>query len=39
MGTRGDALLDRGWLLNFGVEAGDPHQWHAAAAMPTWNSI
>ena len=36
MCTRGDPLMDLGYLLNFWVEAGDPHQWHAAAAMPTW---
>ena len=36
MCTRGDPLMDLGYLLNYWVEAGDPRAWRAAAAMPTW---
>jgi aminoglycoside phosphotransferase (APT) family kinase protein len=36
MCTRGDPLMDLGYLLNYWVEPGDPHEWRAAAAMPTW---
>ena len=36
MCTRGDPLMDLGYLLNYWVEPGDPHSWRAAAAMPTW---
>ena len=36
MCTRGDPLMDLGYLLNYWVEAGDPKAWRAAAAMPTW---
>ena len=36
MCTRGDPLMDLGYLLNYWVEPGDPHDWRAAAAMPTW---
>ena len=35
MCTRGDPLMDLGYLLNFWVEAGDPLPWRAAAGMPT----
>lgn len=36
MCSRGDPLLDLGYLLNYWAEAGDPAHWIAAAAMPTW---
>ena len=36
MCTRGDPLMDLGYLLNYWVEPDDPHDWRAAAAMPTW---
>ncbi|MFQ5956014.1 MAG: phosphotransferase, partial [Kiloniellales bacterium] len=36
MCTRGDPLMDLGYLLNFWVEAGDDPAWFEAAAMPTW---
>ncbi len=36
MCTRGDPLMDLGYLLNYWAEAGDPLPWRAAAAMPTW---
>ena len=36
MCTRGDPLMDLGYLLNYWVEANDPGDWRAAAAMPTW---
>ena len=35
MCTRGDPLMDLGYLLNYWVEADDPQGWRAAA-MPTW---
>ncbi len=37
MCTRGDPLMDLGYLLNFWVEAGDDPAWREAAAMPTWH--
>ena len=36
MCTRGDPLMDLGYLLNFWAEAGDDPAWFDAAAMPTW---
>ncbi len=36
MCTRGDPLMDFGYLLTFWGEAGDPEAWIAAASMPTW---
>ena len=36
MCTRGDPLLDLGYLLNYWANPGDPPPWIAAAAMPTW---
>ena len=36
MCTRGDPLMDLGYLLNYWAEADDPLPWRAAAAMPTW---
>ncbi len=36
MCTRGDPLMDLGYLLNFWGEAGDDPAWLEAAAMPTW---
>ena len=36
MCTRGDPLMDLGYLLTFWGEAGDPQAWIAAASMPTW---
>lgn len=32
----GDPLLDLGYLLNYWAEPGDPADWIAASAMPTW---
>ena len=37
MCTRGDPLMDLGYLLNFWVEADDDPAWFEAAAMPTWH--
>ena len=37
MCTRGDPLLDLGYLLNYWAEPGDDPAWIAAAAMPFWN--
>lgn len=37
MCTRGDPLMDLGYLLNFWAEAGDPEPWILGAAMPTWH--
>jgi len=37
MCTRGDPLMDLGYLLNFWVEADDDPSWFEAAAMPTWH--
>lgn len=34
--TRGDPLMDLGYMLNFWSEAGDDPRWRQAAAMPTW---
>jgi aminoglycoside phosphotransferase (APT) family kinase protein len=36
MCTRGDPLMDLGYLLTFWGEAGDPQAWIEAASMPTW---
>jgi aminoglycoside phosphotransferase (APT) family kinase protein len=36
MCSRGDPLLDLGYLLNYWAEPADPPPWIAAAAMPTW---
>ncbi len=36
MCTRGDPLMDLGYLLNFWAEPGDPQPWILGAAMPTW---
>jgi aminoglycoside phosphotransferase (APT) family kinase protein len=36
MCTRGDPLMDLGYLLTFWGEAGDPDAWIMAASMPTW---
>ena len=38
MCTRGDPLMDLGYLLNYWAEPGDPAAWIAAAAMPSWRS-
>jgi aminoglycoside phosphotransferase (APT) family kinase protein len=35
MTTRGDPLMDLGYLLNFWNEAGDDPRWHQASRMPT----
>ncbi|MBM3598229.1 MAG: phosphotransferase family protein [Alphaproteobacteria bacterium] len=35
--TRGDPLMDVGYLLNFWSEAGDDPRWRIGAAMPTWH--
>ena len=35
MCTRGDPLVDLGYLLNYWAEPGDPAAWTQAAAMPT----
>ena len=37
MCTRGDPLLDLGYLLNYWAEPDDDPSWIAAAAMPFWN--
>jgi aminoglycoside phosphotransferase (APT) family kinase protein len=36
MCTRGDPLMDLGYLLNFWTEAGDEPEWIEAASMPTY---
>lgn len=36
MCTRGDPLVELGFLLNYWGEAGDPPEWLEAASMPTW---
>jgi len=36
MCTRGDPLMDLGYLLNYWSEAGDDEAWRRAAFMPTW---
>lgn len=36
MCTRGDPLMDLGYLLNYWSEPGDPQAWITASAMPTW---
>jgi aminoglycoside phosphotransferase (APT) family kinase protein len=36
MCTRGDPLMDLGYLLNYWVEPDDDPAWIEAAAMPTW---
>jgi aminoglycoside phosphotransferase (APT) family kinase protein len=35
MTTRGDPLMDLGYLLNFWNEAGDDPRWHQVSRMPT----
>ncbi len=37
MCTRGDPLMDLGYLLTFWGEAGDPAAWRLGASMPTWH--
>ena len=37
MCTRGDPLMDLGYMLNYWSEAGDDPAWRAAAFMPTWH--
>ena len=37
MCTRGDPLMDLGYLLNFWNEAGDEPGWIEASPMPTWH--
>jgi aminoglycoside phosphotransferase (APT) family kinase protein len=37
MCTRGDPLLDLGYVLNYWVEPGDDPSWMRAAAMPFWH--
>ena len=37
MCTRGDPLMDLGYLLNYWGEAGDNPAWLAASSMPTWH--
>ena len=36
MCTRGDPLMDLGYMLNYWSEAGDSIPWRNAAFMPTW---
>ncbi len=36
MATRGDKLLDLGYLLTYWAEPADPPEWIEAASMPTW---
>ena len=36
MCTRGDPLMDLGYLLTFWPEAGDPLPWREASASPMW---
>ena len=36
MCTRGDPLMDLGYMLNYWSEAGDDEAWRRAAFMPTW---
>ncbi len=36
MSTRGDALCDLGYLLNWWGEAGDDNAWIAAGSLPSW---
>ena len=38
MCTRGDPLMDLGYLLTFWGEAGDDPAWIMGASMPTWNA-
>ena len=37
MCTRGDPLMDLGYLLTFWGEAGDPPSWIEGASMPSWH--
>ncbi len=37
MCTRGDPLVELGFLMNYWGEAGDPPEWLEAASMPTWH--
>lgn len=36
MCTRGDPLMDLGYMLNYWSEAADPEAWRGAGFMPTW---
>ena len=38
MCTRGDPLMDLGYLLTFWGEAGDAQAWIEAASMPSWRN-
>jgi aminoglycoside phosphotransferase (APT) family kinase protein len=38
MCTRGDPLMDLGYLLTFWGEAGDPKAWIEGASMPSWRA-
>lgn len=38
MATRGDPLLDLGYLLTYWAEPSDPQEWIEAASMPTWHA-
>jgi len=38
MCTRGDPLMDLGYLMNFWNEAGDPESWRSSSPMPTWHA-
>jgi len=38
MCTRGDPLVELGFLLNYWGEAGDPDEWLEVASMPTWHT-
>ena len=38
MCTRGDPLMDLGYLLNYWVEAGDDPAWIEAVGTPTWRA-
>ncbi len=38
MCTRGDPLMDLGYLLTFWGEAGDPPAWIEGASMPSWRA-
>jgi aminoglycoside phosphotransferase (APT) family kinase protein len=37
MCTRGDPLMDLGYVMTFWGEAGDPPHWRLGASMPTWH--
>jgi aminoglycoside phosphotransferase (APT) family kinase protein len=36
MCTRGDPLMDLGYMLNYWSQAEDPPRWRGASFMPTW---